>query len=27
VPVHGLPPTTPDSLAAAGACLPLDDWL
>jgi dethiobiotin synthetase len=27
VTVHGLPPTDPDSLAAAGACLPLDDWL
>jgi dethiobiotin synthetase len=27
VPVHGLPPTDPDSLAAAGACLPLSDWL
>ncbi len=27
VPVHGLPPTDPDSLAAAGAWLPLDDWL
>jgi dethiobiotin synthetase len=27
VTVHGLPPTDPDSLAVAGACLPLDDWL
>jgi dethiobiotin synthetase len=27
VAVHGLPPTDPDSLAAAGASLPLDDWL
>jgi dethiobiotin synthetase len=27
VPVAGLPPTNPDSLAAAGARLPLDDWL
>jgi dethiobiotin synthetase len=27
VAVHGLPPTDLDSLAAAGACLPLDDWL
>jgi dethiobiotin synthetase len=27
VAVHGLPRTDPDSLAAAGACLPLDDWL
>jgi dethiobiotin synthetase len=27
VPVHGLPPTDPDSLAAAGASLPLRDWL
>ena len=27
VPVHGLPPTDPDSLAAAGASLPLGDWL
>jgi dethiobiotin synthetase len=27
VPVHGLPPTDPDSLASAGACLPLSDWL
>jgi dethiobiotin synthetase len=27
VPVHGLPPTDPDSLAAAGRSLPLDDWL
>ncbi|HEV2874589.1 MAG TPA: dethiobiotin synthase [Thermoleophilaceae bacterium] len=27
VAVHGLPPTDPDSLAAAGACLPLHDWL
>jgi dethiobiotin synthetase len=27
LPVHGLPPTDPDSLAAAGACLPLRDWL
>jgi dethiobiotin synthetase len=27
VPVHGLPPTNPDSLATAGAHLPLDDWL
>jgi dethiobiotin synthetase len=27
VPVHGLPPTDPDSLAAAGASLPLSDWL
>jgi dethiobiotin synthetase len=26
-PVHGLPPTDPDSLAAAGAGLPLSDWL
>jgi dethiobiotin synthetase len=25
--VAGLPPTDPDSLAAAGALLPLDDWL
>jgi dethiobiotin synthetase len=27
VSVHGLPPTDPDSLAAAGRSLPLDDWL
>jgi dethiobiotin synthetase len=27
VPVSGLPPTTPPTLAAAGATLPLDDWL
>ena len=27
VPVHGLPPTDPRSLAAAGAALPLEDWL
>jgi dethiobiotin synthetase len=27
VPVNGLPPTDPDSLASAGACLPLSDWL
>ena len=27
VPVHGLPPTDPDSLAAAGATLPLCHWL
>jgi dethiobiotin synthetase len=27
VAVHGLPPTDPDSLAAAGASLPLRDWL
>ena len=27
VPVSGLPPTDPDSLAEAGAALPLDDWL
>jgi dethiobiotin synthetase len=27
VPVHGLPPTSPDALATAGECLPLDDWL
>lgn len=27
VPVSGLPPTEPASLAAAGATLPLDDWL
>jgi dethiobiotin synthetase len=27
VAVQGLPPTDPDSLAAAGACLPLHDWL
>jgi dethiobiotin synthetase len=27
VAVHGLPPTDPDSLAAAGARLPLSDWL
>jgi dethiobiotin synthetase len=27
VPVAGLPPTTPDGLAAAGAALPLEDWL
>jgi dethiobiotin synthetase len=27
VPVHGLSPTDPDSLAAAGAGLPLSDWL
>ena len=27
VPVHGLPTTDPGSLAAAGAELPLDDWL
>jgi dethiobiotin synthetase len=25
--VHGLPFTSPDSLASAGACLPLSDWL
>jgi dethiobiotin synthetase len=27
VPVHGLPQTDPASMAAAGRCLPLDDWL
>jgi dethiobiotin synthetase len=27
VPVHGLPPTDPGALAAAGACLPLGDRL
>ena len=27
VPVSGLPPTDPESLAAAGAALPLDAWL
>jgi dethiobiotin synthetase len=27
VAVHGLPPTDPDSLAAAGRSLPLGDWL
>jgi dethiobiotin synthetase len=27
VEVSGLPPATPDTLAAAGAALPLDDWL
>jgi dethiobiotin synthetase len=27
VAVHGLPPADPDSLASAGACLPLRDWL
>jgi dethiobiotin synthetase len=27
VPVSGLPPATPATLAAAGATLPLDDWL
>jgi dethiobiotin synthetase len=27
VQVSGLPPTAPDELAAAGASLPLDDWL
>jgi dethiobiotin synthetase len=27
VPVSGLPPTDPDSLARAGTALPLDDWL
>ena len=27
VPVHGLPPTDPESLAAAGRSLPLGDWL
>jgi dethiobiotin synthetase len=27
VPVYGLPPTSPDSLAFAGVCLPLSDWL
>lgn len=27
VAVSALPPTTPDTLAAAGAALPLDDWL
>ena len=27
VPVHGLPPTTPDHLAEAAAALPLDAWL
>lgn len=27
VPVAGLPRATPDTLAAAGAALPLDDWL
>jgi dethiobiotin synthetase len=27
VPVYGLPPTSPDSLASAGACLPVGDWL
>jgi dethiobiotin synthetase len=27
VPVAGLPTTTSDGLAAAGAALPLDDWL
>jgi dethiobiotin synthetase len=25
--VYGLPPTSPDSLASAGACLPVGDWL
>ena len=25
--VSGLPPTTPDRLAEAGASLPLEDWL
>ena len=25
--VHGLPSTTPERLAEAGAALPLDDWL
>ena len=27
VPVTGMPPTTPDELVAAGATLPIDDWL
>jgi dethiobiotin synthetase len=27
IPVSGLPPTTPATLAATGATLPLDDWL
>jgi dethiobiotin synthetase len=27
VPVSGLPPTNPESLALAGAALPLDEWL
>jgi dethiobiotin synthetase len=27
IPVSGLPPTTPATLAAAGAALPLGDWL
>jgi dethiobiotin synthetase len=27
IPVSGLPPATPGTLAAAGAVLPLDDWL
>jgi hypothetical protein len=27
VPVIGLPKTTPDTLAAAGAVLPISDWL
>jgi dethiobiotin synthetase len=27
VPVHALPPTTPDRLAEAGAALPVQDWL
>jgi dethiobiotin synthetase len=27
IPVYGLPPTDPDSLAAAGRSLPLHDWL
>jgi dethiobiotin synthetase len=27
VPVSGLPPTTPDRLAEAGAALPIEDWL
>ena len=27
VPVSGLPPTDPGSLASAGSHLPLDEWL
>jgi dethiobiotin synthetase len=27
VPVSGLPPTDPGSLAEAGAALPIDDWI
>jgi dethiobiotin synthetase len=27
VPVHTLPPTSPDGLAEAGSALPLDEWL